>query len=286
MSRVRLTLGERLEAPLDGSPLAPGRICGRPREEIAGVRLRHGNREEPLGELFDVELSGETDDADRRLELTGDLGACDRLGEAMEGGTLVVDGDAGDHLGARMSGGSVAVRGSAGSWCGAEMTGGVIRIEGSVGRRAGAAYPGSRHGMNRGVILVEGDAGPRLGETMRRGLIAVRGRAARHAGAHLVAGSLFLLGGSEGPVGAAMRRGTILATGEPELLPGFRYACSSPSTGGGSGSATIFRWRSGWRPAPTGATAATSPSSDGAKCSCWTNERREDLHVTWTLRHV
>mgnify|MGYP006291313041 CR=1 FL=1 len=106
------------------------------------------------------------------------------------------------------------------------MTGGLVRVGGDVGQRAGAAYPGSRHGMNRGVILVEGDAGPYLGETMRRGLVAVRGEAGRHAGAHLVAGSLFLLGGCAGPPGAAMRRGTILTATEPELLPGFRYACT------------------------------------------------------------
>lgn len=228
MSRVRLSLRAPLEAPLDGSPLAPARLGPLPEDEIAGLGLRYGNRQVEVGELFEVSVDGDDgpEDGDHRLELAGDLARTHRLGRAMDGGELVVDGDAGDHLGAEMSGGRVTVRGSAGSWCGAEMTGGRIRVEGDVGRRAGAAYPGSRHGMNRGVILVEGDAGPHLGETMRRGLVAVRGRTGRHAGAHMVAGSLFLLGGGPGPVGAAMRRGTILATGEPELLPGFRYACT------------------------------------------------------------
>lgn len=226
MTRVRLSLRSPLEAPLDGSPLAPGRLCPLGEGEIAGLGLRYGNGQVEVGELFEVSVEDGPGEGAGRLELAGDLARCERLGADLEDGALVVDGDAGDHLGAGMSGGSVTVRGSAGGWCGAEMTGGRIRVEEDVGRRAGAAYPGGRHGMNRGVILVEGDAGPYLGETMRRGLIAVRGRTGRHAGAHMVAGSLFLLGGGPGPVGAAMRRGTILATGEPELLPGFRYACT------------------------------------------------------------
>lgn len=226
MTRVRLALRSPLEAPLDGAPLAPDRLCRLPEPEIAGVGLRYGTDDVALGDLFEVAVDDGAGEGPGRLELEGDLGRCERLGEAMGEGILVVDGDAGDDLGARMSGGSVAVRGSAGRRCGAEMTGGLIRVEGGVGERAGAACPGSRHGMNRGVILVEGEAGPYLGETMRRGLIAVRGRTGPHAGAHMVAGSLFLLGGSDGPVGAAMRRGTILAAGEPDLLPGFRYACT------------------------------------------------------------
>lgn len=226
MTVVRLELRSAPEARVDGSPLAPDRLAGRDEEEIARLHVGHGTAEVEVGELFRVAVEEDDAEGDERLVLEGDLGRCDRLGERMEAGSLVVEGDAGDHLGAGMSGGTITVHGAAGAWCGAEMTGGRIRVEGDVGERAAAARPGSRHGMNRGVLLVGGDAGPHLGETMRRGLVAVRGRAGRHAGAHLVAGSLFLLGGCDGPPGAAMRRGTILVRGTPDLLPGFRYACT------------------------------------------------------------
>lgn len=226
MTVVRLTSRAEPGAPVGGHALDPGRLCRLPEGEIAGVALRRGTGTAAVGDLFRVETEGEPGDGPARLEIRGDLTRFERLGEGMDRGELVVEGGAGDHLGAGMSGGSITVRGSAGSWCGAEMTGGTIRVGGDVGARAGAAYPGSRHGMNRGVILVEGDAGPHLGEAMRRGLVAVRGRAGPHVGAHMVAGSLFVLGGCRGPIGAGMRRGTILTTGEPELLPGFRYACT------------------------------------------------------------
>jgi formylmethanofuran dehydrogenase subunit C len=223
---VRLTLEGTPPAPVDGTALRPGRMEDLDRDTIAALPARVGTEAAELGDLFRIEAEGRGDDTPPRLVLEGDLGAFEGIGRGMEQGELVVDGDAGDHLGAGMSGGRVTVRGSAGGWCGAEMTGGTIRVEGDVGQRAAAAYPGSKHGMNRGVILVGGDAGPYLGETMRRGLVAVRGEAGRHAGAHLVAGSLFLLGGCSGPPGAAMRRGTILVDGDPELLPGFRHACT------------------------------------------------------------
>lgn len=223
---VRLTLGETPAAPVDASSLRPDRLEGLDRDAVAALPARVGTEPAELGDLFAVETARRPDDAAPRLVLQGDLAGFEGIGRGMERGDLVVEGDAGDHLGAGMSGGRVTVRGSAGGWCGAEMTGGAIRVEGDVDQRAGAAYPGGKHGMNRGVILVEGDAGPYLGETMRRGLVAVRGEAGRHAGAHLVAGSLFLLGGCSGPPGAAMRRGTILVAGDPDLLPGFRYACT------------------------------------------------------------
>lgn len=223
---MRLELREAPPAPVDGSALRPDRLEGLGPDDVAALPLRVGTEPAEVGELFRVEVEERDGDAPPRLVAEGDLGRFEALGRGMERGELVLRGEAGDHLGAGMSGGVVRVEGSAGGWCGAEMTGGVVRVGGDVGQRAGAAYPGSRHGINRGVILVEGDAGPYLGETMRRGLVAVRGEAGRHAGAHLVAGSLFLLGGCAGPPGAAMRRGTILTATEPELLPGFRYACT------------------------------------------------------------
>lgn len=223
---VRLRLREAPAGPVDGSALRPDRMQGLDRDEVAALPARIGSETAELGDLFRVEAEPAPGDGPPRLELEGDLGLVEGIARGQERGVAVVGGDAGDHLGAGMSGGRITVRGSAGEWCGAEMTGGTIRVEGDVGGRAAAAYPGSRHGMNRGVLLVEGDAGPRLGETMRRGLVAVRGETGPRAGAHLVAGSLFLLGGCSGSPGAAMRRGTVLVAGDPELLPGFRYACT------------------------------------------------------------
>lgn len=224
MREVRLRLRAAPGALVSAEGLTPGAVRELDASGIGRLPLLHGRDPVPVGELFEVE-EGEPGEGPVRLVLEGDLSLFDHVGEGMSEGEMVVRGDVRDHSGAGMSGGRLVVEGSAGDWCGAEMTGGEIRVRSDVGDHAGAGYPGSPFGMNRGLLLVDGEAGRFAGAGMRRGLLAVRGRAGPRAGAYLLAGSLLLLGGTEGPPGAGMRRGTILLAEEPELLPGFRFAC-------------------------------------------------------------
>jgi formylmethanofuran dehydrogenase subunit C len=65
----------------------------------------------------------------------------------MQGGLVLVDGDAGDRLGDRMRRGTVLVQGNAGAYCAARMVAGTIGVWGRVG-----GFPGL--GMRRGTLLL------------------------------------------------------------------------------------------------------------------------------------
>lgn len=221
MSALVLTLrdGARSPIPVEADAIAPDRLRSMERAAIERLMLQHGNRTLPLAELFTVRGSPSDE-----VRVEGDLAGVKGLGSGMEGGRLIIDGDAGMHVGAQMRGGSIEVRGSAGDWAGAEMSGGLLRVRGHAGNRAGSAYRGSKFGMRGGVILIDGDAGHEVGGYMRRGLIAVRGDVQDHAGARMAAGTLFLFGRTGARAGGGMSRGTLVCYRAPEMLPTFRAA--------------------------------------------------------------
>lgn len=191
-------------------------------QEIARLPVWHGNQQTPLGDWFDVD-GGHSDD----VRVTGDATASvKRLGEAMAGGRLIVEGHAGMHTGARMTAGVVRIEGDADDWVGAAMCDGVIEVRGSAGSHAGAAYAGSRHGMTGGTLIIQRAAGAFIGDTMRRGLIAVGGAAGDYVGAGMIAGSIIVFGDVGRGAGAGLKRGSIIAYGDIEPLPTYRYACT------------------------------------------------------------
>jgi formylmethanofuran dehydrogenase subunit C len=213
---ITLTLREAPAAPVDARGLLPGLT----RTALERVELRHGNRPAAVGELFAV--SGSPSDA---LRLEGDLRDVHGLGAGMEGGRLVLAGDAGGHVGARMRGGELVVEGDVGDWSGAEMAGGVLAVRGSAGRHLASAYPGARAGMRGGEIVVHGDAGPQAAGGLRRGLVAIGGAVGAHAALRMLAGTLVAFGALGEHPGAEMRRGSIVAMSAPRLLPTFAPAC-------------------------------------------------------------
>ena len=144
--------------------------------------------------------------------------ACDRfdyVGQEMNGGELLVDGDVGIQAGRLMTGGRLTVLGNAGPWAASGMKAGVFEISWrgrrSTGRPAGgrnraecaaalsssAARVGERAGdrMRRGTIIIEGDAGPYAGSRMIAGTLIVRRRAGPLAGFLLKRGTIVLGGG-------------------------------------------------------------------------------------------
>ncbi|HEX6962747.1 MAG TPA: formylmethanofuran dehydrogenase subunit C [Lacipirellula sp.] len=223
---LRLAIHAADRIPIDFTGITPGALRERSLDEVRKTKVRRGNRETELGELFEVTGSP----ADMQWRLEGDFSAVHGIGARMTAGEIVVDGHAGRHAGAQMRGGRLDVHGDAGDQLGAEMHAGLIRVHGNAGDRVAAAYAGSRRGMTGGTILIDGDAGSELGQRMRRGLIAVTGAAGDYLGMRMCAGSIFLFGDCGRHPGFAMRRGTIGLFGnrQPTLLPTFRAGYQGP----------------------------------------------------------
>lgn len=209
-------------APVRLEGITPDRLCSMSTPEVARLEVLQGNASVALGDLF--RISG--DAADGRLAFEGDLGGIHEIGCGMNGGEIVVRGNAGRHVGGGMTGGAIHIHGDAGDWLGCEMKGGLIHIHGSAGNYAGAAYTGSRRGMTEGTILIEGSVGSHLGASMRRGLVAVGGDCGDVAGLEMIAGSILVFGACGRAPGAGMKRGTIgvFGTAPVPLLPTFGAA--------------------------------------------------------------
>lgn len=216
-----LTRRESSSIPLEVDGLTPSALASLSPIEVARLPVQHGNRQEPLGEFFDV-IPHPGDE----LRFSGPLGHVHGIGLGLAEGLIRVEGDCGRHAGARMTGGRLVIHGNAADWLGAEMRGGTIDVLGHAGHFAGAAYRGARRGMTGGLIHIRGHAGDELAWLMRRGIIRVDGPVGSFAGASLIAGTLILLGGAGPRLGAGMKRGTILLRGtEPPVPSSFRLAC-------------------------------------------------------------
>jgi len=203
---LRLTPRISDAVPIEAGAIAPDRLAAVSPEQLPRTLLQHGNREVPLGDLFDLEGSA----SDGCVEIDGDCSRLKNLGQRMAGGSLIIRGSAGMHLGAEMTGGRITVHGDVSDWLGAEMTGGLVRVHGRAGHLVGAAYRGGTKGMRGGAILIDGDAGDEVGASMRRGLIAVGGVCGAMAGISMIAGSVIAFGGIGRRPGAGMKRGSIV----------------------------------------------------------------------------
>lgn len=209
--------------PVEAECLVPERLAGLRPDEVRALPVWHGNRPARLGDFF----AAEGDAADGTLRIEGDVSHMKWIGCGMTRGRIEIRGSAGMHLGSGMAGGEILVEGSVGDWLGAEMAGGLIRVRGDAGHLVGAAYRGGATGMTGGVIVVEGQAGNEVGAFMGRGLIAILGDAGDFAGLAMAAGTV-IVGGRPGlRSGAWMHRGSVVVlSGEAELLPTQRYACT------------------------------------------------------------
>lgn len=230
MKTIKMTLKQEPAIPLEVDALNPLQLAGMSADRIRSCEIWSGKGKKPAGDFFEVEiykgvprlpdgvlLPEET----VCLELCGNLSRVKRIGQGLEGGFILVHGDAGLHLGAFMSGGGILVEGSTGDWTGAHMSGGHIRVLGNAGNFTGSGYWGNKLGMTGGMILVQGSAAGMTGRLMRRGLIIVQGDAGDFTAGNMIAGTV-IVGGSVGRrTGAEMKRGTVLLAAEPEMMPTF-----------------------------------------------------------------
>ncbi len=207
--------------PLEVDSIQVDTVREQSADDVSRTLIQRGNRQVPIGEFFKVTGSANEDET---LVWQGDCSKVKLIGTHLNGGRVVVEGNAGMHLGAEMRKGEIVVNGDAADWVGAEMKGGRIHIHGNAGHLIGAVYRGGRKGMTGGEILVDGNIGNEIGHSMRRGLIAAGGKIGDFAGVSMIAGTILACGEPGIRAGANMKRGTIAFLGRHpvDILPTFR----------------------------------------------------------------
>ena len=216
MSMLTFTLRAPPPQRLDLSPLVPARLAGLRQGVIE--RLPIGTTRAPLvvGDVFAVRMGEATS-----LAFEGGSERFDCVGAGMDGGAVMLDGEAGALAGRAMTGGRLEVRGNAGPFAASGLRGGTVEIAGDVGERLGGGIAGETLGMSGGSVVVRGQAGERAGDRLRRGLIVVEGDAGAFAAARMIAGTLVVCGAAGRLPGYLMRRGTLLVGGHADPPPTF-----------------------------------------------------------------
>ena len=215
MSGLRFTLRAPPDQRLDLSPLTPARLAGMGQTAIERIALHTTRQPLCVGDVFAVAMGDVAS-----IVIEGGSERFDRVGEALDGGTLLLEGDAGSRVGRAMTGGTLTVRGSVGHWAASGLSGGTLEITGNAGDRLGGPLSGELRGMAGGTVIVRGNAGERAGDRLRRGLVVIEGDAGAAAGSRMIAGTLVACGAAGPLAGYMMRRGTLIL-GSTQVLPTF-----------------------------------------------------------------
>lgn len=213
MSVLTFRLKEEPDQRLDLSNLTPGRLAGLDRAAIGALQVGTTKVRLTVADVFDV-----AGDDPATIRFDGGSKRFDGIGEAMESGEIVVEGDAGWRVGRLMSGGVVTVTGSVEGLAGSGMAGGFLEINGDAGDLLGGPMAGEMAGMRGGAIRVGGNVGARCADRMRRGTIVVDGDAGENAASRMIAGTLVVGGTTRGTPGRLMKRGTLVLCGGVERL--------------------------------------------------------------------
>ena len=174
--RVILTAKPRKKSflPVEAESIVPAHFLNE--SAAAGLTAWEGNKERKLPDLFTITREGEAAIAEQvELVLRGDLSRFKRIGEYMEAGTIVVEGDIGMHCGNLMSGGRIEIHGNAEGWLGREMRGGSILCRGNAGDYAAEYLAG-------GTVTIHGNAGDLPGVEMIDGTLVIGGDCTRACG--------------------------------------------------------------------------------------------------------
>lgn len=218
---VSLRLHTVPEVPMEADQISPQHLVGLSQAEIEKVPMMHGNRPVKIADFFHVQGTGAAS-----IRVEGSLERIKHIGAQMNGGEIIIDGNAGAHLGAGMRGGQITVLGNAEDWVAPELSGGRVVIHGNAGHMVGSAYRGSPRGMIGGEIVVHGSVRNELGHGMRNGLIAVGGDCGDFPAVNMLAGTIVIFGQAGIRAGAGMKRGTLVCMNEVKMLPTFSFACT------------------------------------------------------------
>jgi len=187
------------------------------------IRVYEGNKERNLEEIFYITTEGPAVSPDQvEIVLAGETGILKRVGEYMNAGRIVIDGDIGMHCGNFMSAGEIIIRGNADAWLGREMRGGTIRCEGNAGHYCAAGYRGEKRGMRGGTVEVMGNSGDFTAEYLCGGEVRIHGDCGDLTGVEMRGGTLIIGGNCHRPCGN-MTGGTCMIFGNADaMLPTFR----------------------------------------------------------------
>ncbi len=214
MSALRLKFRSGVPGRIDVSALVPSRVARL--SLLDAARLSLGGDGLALGDVFTVLGSpGDT------IVIEGGSDALDFAGAGLDGGTVIVEGDAGAYAGKNMKSGRLEIHGNAGPWLASGLAGGIVSVTGSAAEYAGGQPAGAKYGMTGGTVVVGGSLGARAGERMRRGTIVAKGMAGPAAGSRMVGGTIWAVGGFGDEPGPLMRRGTLIGPSASKLLPTF-----------------------------------------------------------------
>lgn len=229
MVETKLKVKAQPEFDLECDSISPNTFAGKDLKAIAALPVYLGNREQKIGDYFDVSGKVGKSAEETKITIDGDCGRMKRIGEKMTDGEVVVNGNVGMHVGSVMSGGKVTVKGNAGDWAGAEMAGGELVIEGNAGNTVGSAYRGSWIGMTNGTIIVKGKVGiealawARSSKGKGEFPKLICGGADKLLGLHNHGGTIICNGECDRDAGGDMARGIIILNGPVKsILPGFK----------------------------------------------------------------
>lgn len=221
---IIITPKKEFKVPVELDSIKPENFAGKKIKDIMKLIVFEGNRKRTLGELFSIH--GKTSDNPEKIRIIIEESTPKlwRIGEEMQFGEIIVNGDAGHYIGAKMKGGKIIVKGNVGSWIGMEMKGGTIEIHGNAGNYVGGRLRGKRpeNGMKGGMIIIHGDCGVEAGRGMRKGTIIIDGNCLEYPGADMQGGSILIRGNCIGRAGANMIGGKIVICGRVDkILPSF-----------------------------------------------------------------
>lgn len=224
MTDLALIAKRQFRIPVTAECISPDFVASKSMRELKMAKVWEGNRIVKLSSLFSIDGDPGSRPDDCTIRISGNVGAVRRIGYAMTGGSILIEGEAGMYLGERMKGGTILVTGNAGSWLGTEMRNGLIEVKGNVGDWVGGSARGGRKGMRGGKITVHGNCGTEAGAWMQNGMIRIKGCCDVYAGIHMKKGTLLVEGNCAGRVGAHMSNGRIIVCGKMGgVLPSFQF---------------------------------------------------------------
>lgn len=224
MKSINLFMTKETSIPIEFDNILPELLYDKSSDEIKKSIIYRGNREYELSEYFDVEVTGECENADDcSINIEGNLSRVKRIGYSMGAGKIIANSSVDFHVGACMSGGYILVMGDAESYAGREMTGGILEITGNVKEFCGSSYAGEWRGMSGGKIIVHKNAGKQLADYMIKGNIHIKGGCDILSGVHMAGGFIQIDGNVGQWFGGQMKKGTIVLNSKVnEILPGFK----------------------------------------------------------------
>jgi formylmethanofuran dehydrogenase subunit C len=216
--------------PVEAESIVPRHF--RDESTVEELRVWEGNKERKLLDMFSLLREPEERASDEvTLVLRGDLSRFKRIGEYMDTGRILIEGDIGMHCGNLMSGGEIEIRGNTDAWLGREMRGGSILCRGNAYHYLASGYRGEKRGMRGGRVEVLGHTGDFAAEYLSGGSVIIHGNAGDFPGVEMAGGTLSIGGNCSRPCGN-MTGGTATVWGKAtQMIPTFRKTGTVVSEG-------------------------------------------------------